>query len=86
MSSKQRFLHQPNLLDIDSVKAFAPNKWINHSSKIDHPFNFKKKEGLAKRKLSNQFLYIVIKGNELENLAIANGLNSDIDESSNISQ
>ena len=37
----QHFLHQTFLLDINSVKAFPPKKWFNHSNGKDRPFQMK---------------------------------------------
>ena len=48
MVFNQRFLHQITLLDIDTLKKFAPKEWLNHSNFIDHPFEDKFKK--AKKK------------------------------------
>ena len=38
MFYNQRCLYQTSLLEIHSVKVFAPKEWINNSNKIGHPF------------------------------------------------
>ena len=85
MFFNQRFLQQSSLLGIDSVKNFAPNEWLNHSSEIDHPFENKLMK--AKNEAIEQVHYYhnqKYKNNELIKIGIEKGLISDNDSSKSV--